>query len=107
MKDTIQVEIISPTLCKELNPLGKLPPVYYPSQGEDWDYFEEGKIRADFKDWQTAESQRRVFEIEDCKSSCDKYGLLSECSGGHKRCKIIGSIHTAEIIEGTNKCIIV
>ena len=99
----IQVEIISPTQAKELHRWGENPIKHYRVIGKI-KYMNE---RINLGLWEFLEQNRRVFEIEDCKSGCDKYGLLSECSGGNKRCKVIGSIHTAEVIEGTNKCIIV
>jgi hypothetical protein len=94
MKDTIQVEIISPTQAKELNLLGEKPEKF----GRTFTANSLMAFNEYLQSWKESEANRRVFEIEN-----NKQLLTNPPQPFYK----IGSIHTAEIIEGTNKCIII
>jgi len=91
----IQVEILPDGMAIEVNELGD-EPIY-----KDYTFLNYEQFEEHHNIWQLAESQRRVFKIVGCACEC---GCSSNLSSP---CSVIDSIHTAEIIEGTNKCIIV
>jgi hypothetical protein len=108
MNEKIQVEIISPTQAKEVNPYKK------PKEKVNEDNVDYYAL------WQQAQYGLRTFYIKQyytCQSLAEG---MSKCDGQCEHCTEyyapldkehndfkVGSIHTAEIIEGTNKCIII
>lgn len=81
----IQVEIIAEGMAKELNAKE------FPERRKFNSNIEYTRA---IQLYQQSESQRRVFKIVDCKNVC--VSTSPDCC---TFCEIVGSIHTAEIVN--------
>jgi len=100
--ETIDVEIISATECKSLNPLGKEPNQFSNKyRGLDNPWWE---FRNDLRDWKKAESERKVYKIVKAIEKIPYTNEVVETDIKDVEL-IIGSIHKAQVNE-TNEAII-